>query len=793
LSNAASRLPELLAPAGDWDCLRAGVANGADAVYFGLRQFSARSRAANFDPSELPEVMSFLHSRNVKGYVALNTLLFADELTRAADLIAAAADAGADALIVQDLGVARLAHTMAPTLPLHASTQMTLTEPGGIELARELGVRRAILPRELTLDEIARVAAATTVELEVFVHGALCISVSGQCLASLALGGRSANRGQCAQPCRLPYELVGQRGRPYPLSPGDLAAGECIAPLVRLGVSGLKIEGRMKGPSYVAAAVRMYRRMLEGTGAEELAADREASAQSFSRGFSRGFLAGVRHDALVEGRRPGALGRRVGEVVAAGAAVRLRLSPGETVRSGDGMLLLGPDGRQCGGRVLVTKPLGRGLVQITLRHTGDACLPQPQWEAWKTDDPQLERELARTYSRVEVARPTPLNVRLRAVAGEAAELYATDGASETTVRSDSPLALANRSPLELAMLRRQLDRLGQTPYSLGDVELVGAQGPCSRAEVLAPQSMLNDLRRQAVENLLRQRTERSRHRIEQPDALERLRRAAAPAPRGAPQVHVLVRSIEQAAAVEQWRHAAGALRGWTIADASDPAANVRIMAAVRASGGAAAFATPRVWLPGEGEPEELHGAAPDGVIVRNMGMLQLLRRRLPGVELCADYSLNAVNDVSVATLIAWGAARATAGLDAGPENIAAMAARWAAQLEVVVYTHVPMFHTRHCLWAAAAGESNSRHCGRRCTSPLGLRGAGGIELTVRRDRACRNTVYAPARLWSRGTRQLAGAQHLRVELLDEPPEAVGEILLRTTTAKNLHRQEREGN
>ena len=253
MSSRHPQRPELLAPAGDWDALRAAVANGADAVYFGLSNFNARHRATNFTLEELPEVMSFLHDRNVRGYVAFNTLIFSDELPEAVSFIQAIAAAGVDAVIVQDLGFARLLARMAPALPVHASTQMTLTEHRGIEFVRKLGVQRVILARELSIDDIGSIANQTSMPLEVFVHGALCVAYSGQCLTSEALGGRSANRGQCAQACRLPYELIvdGQRrdlgDRAYLLSPQDLAAYDLVEPLVRLGVASFKIEGRLKG------------------------------------------------------------------------------------------------------------------------------------------------------------------------------------------------------------------------------------------------------------------------------------------------------------------------------------------------------------------------------------------------------------------------------------------------------------------------------------------------------------------------------------------------------------------
>ena len=209
------RRPELLAPAGDRDCLRAAVENGADAVYFGLDSgFNARARAANFRLEELPEVMDFLRRRGLKGYVALNTVVFSGELERLEETVRQVAAAGADAVMVQDLGLARLIRQVCPELPMHASTQMTLTSAECLAVVESLGFERVVLPRELSIREIAKIHAQTRIGLEAFVHGALCVAYSGQCLTSESLGGRWANRGQCAQACRTPYELVcdGEKG-----------------------------------------------------------------------------------------------------------------------------------------------------------------------------------------------------------------------------------------------------------------------------------------------------------------------------------------------------------------------------------------------------------------------------------------------------------------------------------------------------------------------------------------------------------------------------------------------------
>ncbi len=552
----AHPMPELLAPAGDWEALRAAVANGADAVYFGLSAFNARHRAANFTDDELPQVIEYLHRHNVRGYVAFNTLIFSDELADAARLLARIVEAGADAVIVQDLGLVRLIRRLAPTMPIHASTQMTLTEPYGIEFVRRLGVDRVILARELSIDDIRRIAGRTDMPLEVFVHGALCIAYSGQCLTSEALGGRSANRGQCAQACRLPYELVVDGevrdlgDRAYLLSPQDLAAYDLIEPLVKLGVQCFKIEGRLKSPQYVAVASQTYRAAIDAAIAGqpfELAHQQQLDLQqSFSRGFTPGFFEGINHQRLVEGRFPKSRGVRLGTVVEktprgirVELAAELMLDP-LPVKPGDGIVLDQghPDQDEQGGRVYEVFPCGARRVELTF---GQGQLNSAALDlgaiVWKTDDPALRRRTEQTYSRDTCVRRQPVEFELAGAIGGALQLTARDSSGRQGIGAwAGPLQRAERHPLTLEVAREQLGRLGDTPFELGAVRL---ELP---ADVMVPKSVLNQLRREAISGLTAQRESAGRATIavEPTAALDELRRSAlaphpsppAPLPKG---------------------------------------------------------------------------------------------------------------------------------------------------------------------------------------------------------------------------------------------------------------------
>ncbi|MEL6165778.1 MAG: peptidase U32 family protein, partial [Cyanobacteria bacterium J06628_3] len=319
-TNPTNKLPELLAPAGNWECAKAAVENGADAIYFGLDKFNARMRAENFTEADLPELMQFLHLRGVKGYVTLNTLVFPQELKQAQRYIKSIIAAGVDAVIVQDVGICRLIRHISPDFPIHTSTQMTVTSAVGVEFAKELGCNLVVLARECSIKEINKIQQQTqesSLPLEVFVHGALCVAYSGQCLTSEALGGRSANRGECAQACRMTYELIADGktinlgDRKYLLSPQDLAGIDVLPDLVKSGVSCLKIEGRLKSSEYVANVISVYRDALdrlEVKGQRSKVKGQRYSEKkynlemAFSRGIYTGWFEGINNQELVHAR-----------------------------------------------------------------------------------------------------------------------------------------------------------------------------------------------------------------------------------------------------------------------------------------------------------------------------------------------------------------------------------------------------------------------------------------------------------------------------------------------------------
>ncbi len=831
---------ELLAPAGDGEAMRAAIANGADAVYFGLPAFNARQRAANFTLETLDETIDLLHRHRVRGYVAFNTLIMPDELPLAADYVRRIADSGADAVIVQDVGLARFVREMVPTLPLHASTQMTLAEPGAMELARrELGLSRVIVPRELSLDEVRQIRRSSDVELEVFVHGALCISYSGQCLASQWLFSRSANRGACAQPCRLPYSLeIDGVPQPdevrYPLSPYDLAAYGLVRELVRAGVSALKIEGRLKSPEYVAAVVQVYRAALDAALKDEDfnpdAKQRAALAATFSRGFTPGYLAGSPPEAIVGGQRSAAQGVPLGTVTGRqGDRLLVELADIDgfavEVAPGDGLAIGGdePDETAAGGRVYAVEPMSASAdrgesgrqkrVALSFSKHDAALLQAPVGAVvWRTDDPQLGRELRKSYARLDIRRSRELNLTVRAVAGQPLQLQAVseDGLAAHVV-SDQPLEVARKHAATVDLLAEQLGRLGDTGYTLGRVSLIAdGDEPAEAVPVMIPKSLLNDLRRQLVGALDESRRGRDRHPLADPQALSRLLQEARGAARqeatGEIWLHVLLRSPAQVEGLLAWQQAQGQsaagapdasrrpLQLSAIVDALPPERGA-MLRRLKSADVAAALATPRIMKIGEQEAVRcLLRSASAGLLVRNMGAIAALAEGVataqvttaadspPQARMVGDFSLNVANPLAAHWLLAGqGLDRLTPAAELTPEDLLQLAQAIGPQrLEIIIHRHMPLMHMAHCLLAASAGRTDElaaprkNRCRAACRSQrVALVDRMGERLPVTCDEHHHNTIHAPlatSRADSIESLGQMGIEHYRVELLGESAE-----------------------
>jgi putative protease len=729
------RRPEILAPAGDRDALAAALAAGADAVYFGLDDgFNARARAVNFPSTGLADVIAQVHRAGARAFIALNTLVFEPELEVVEELVRRVAAAGADAIIVQDPAVALIARALCPDLHIHGSTQMTASSPLAAELLAELGLSRVVVPRELSVDEIRAYRAGTRLELEVFVHGALCVAWSGQCLSSEAWGGRSANRGQCAQACRLPYRLVvdGEERDlgevAYLLSPQDLVGLDVVPELAQAGVASLKIEGRLKSPAYVATATAHYAAAVRG----QTAFDREALQIAYSRGVSTGFLRGVDHQTLVDGRAPRHRGLFLGTVIEHGAS-GLGLRASGDVRAGMGVVFDRgrPEEPEEGGPIFAAERTPDGWWLEFGKPGPDLSRVKVGDRVWITSDPRVTKAGDRAV-REGYGPLGRIGIDL-IVRGEVGKPL-TASARDVEVRSATSLAAARGTGITPELLRDKLGALGGTPFHLASLD-TAALAP----GLHLPVSELKEMRRELVSALDAQLI-RGRE-VTKASVIESLRSPEARGPRPeaplpAPLLVPLVRSDAQLDAVLD----AGARE--VELDWMELVGLARAAERARARGARVVLATVRVQKPGE-ERIDAHLARlePDAVLVRSWGSLAALRGTLP---LHGDFSLNVANSITADWVLARGLDSVTAAHDLDRDQLfALLAGAPRGRVAVTIHHHIPTFHTEHCVYAHLLSSGGDfKTCGRPCEHhQVALRDRVGLVHPVIVDVGCRNTVF----------------------------------------------------
>ncbi len=833
-------LPELLAPAGDWDCAKAAVENGADAIYFGLEKFNARMRANNFTAADLPKLMEFLHRRGVKGYVTFNTLVFENELSAAEEHLRTIIAAGVDAAIVQDVGICRLIRRLSPDFPIHASTQMTITSAAGVDFARELGCNLVVLARECSIKEIEAIGQGSKVDgrksdceeappstldprpstlpLEVFVHGALCVAYSGQCLTSEALGGRSANRGECAQACRMPYELIADGksvplgDKKYLLSPQDLAGLEVLPDLVRAGVASLKIEGRLKSPEYVANITRIYRQALDALveNRESKVEIKPATAKSglrpanfdsrrydlemaFSRGLSTGWFGGTNNQQLVHarfGKKRGVYLGEINRVLRDGVTLTLEapLKPGDGVVFDAGK----PEAPEEGGRVYAMRAVerearntelkfGHGDVDFSRVHVGD--------KLWKTSDPELDRRLRQSFAGEAPKFHRPIHFEVHGSIGKPLTLIVRDELGHATkLESTMPLTPAEKQPLTTEKLRDQLGRLGGTPFTLGKLEnhLTGA--------TMLPVSELNRLRREAAAELERQRALPKRWTIVAADVRRRIEvvsatEESASSPRRLPalaELIVLVRDLAQLEATllcgtqtvycdfenpKKYREAVTRFHTARGCNAQLPTPDSQPSIFV---------APPRIYKMGEEWTlNQVRSCNADGYLVRNYDHLRFFAndRRV------GDFSLNIANRLTAEYFKReFALERMTASYDLNFQQLEALLTMTPPEwFEITIQQHMPMFHMEHCVFCAFLSKGTDyTNCGRPCdVHAVKLRDRVGAEHPLKADVGCRNTVFnSQAQTGAEYVERMRalGVRNFRLEFLNETPEQVTQAI-----------------
>jgi putative protease len=514
-----SHIPELLAPAGDMLSLKAAVENGADAVYLGVKKLSARAYASNFSLDELEQAIDYAHLRGVKVYITVNTLIKDAEFAEAAETLKNIAAYGADAVIVQDVGLISFLREYLPELPVHASTQMTVHNSDSVRLLEDLGVKRIVLARELSLEAIRSIHNNTQADLEVFIHGALCICYSGQCLFSSMIGGRSGNRGYCAQPCRKQYTLK-KNGKEvklqdnFLLSPKDLNTSEILPLLIEAGVSSLKIEGRMKRPEYVAGVVGIYRRLLDRYAADPTAyfvseEELRTLEQLFNRGFTHAYLSGKPRIDLMDHGVPYNRGVLVGTVrgQSRGGYVSLKLSGPLNV--GDGIGFSGEDTGESVTKILYK---GRPITSADKDMIVDIPLSNPVsagMQVYRTSDVSLLKSMERSFTSQTPVRKVPLRLNLTAITGKQLELEIQDSDGNiTSIVSEYVVQPSLKNPTTRDDMEKQLTKLGNTVFHPVLVEITSSQ------DIFIPIKELNNIRNIAVQEMEKIRTSKWKRKLD---------------------------------------------------------------------------------------------------------------------------------------------------------------------------------------------------------------------------------------------------------------------------------------
>ena len=764
---------ELLAPAGSREALAAAVESGANAVYLAGNMFGARAYADNFDEEGLREAIHFAHQRNVHVHVTVNTIVDDQELPQLKKYLRFLYEAGADAVLVQDLGAARLVREMVPELPMHASTQMTVHNLDGVQALETMGFSRVVLSRELSLEAIRHICSHAKAEIEVFVHGALCVCYSGQCLMSSIIGGRSGNRGRCAQPCRLPYTLVdeddndllaGSAGQ-YLLSPRDLNTMELLPKLLEAGVTSLKIEGRMKRPEYVAVAVGCYRRAVDSWLAGKFytrAEDAKALAQIFNRDFTTAYLEKKQGRNMMSDKRPNNRGLMLGRVLSYdGASNLVAMKLSTELALGDQVDFW----VKVGGRVTATVQKlyilkeqkskksknkknnqqtisQQDLIPVEKTEAGTTAAFTiegrvfPGDRAFKVYDAALMNEAKAMYNTGAPVRRYGIRVWVKAAVGEPLFIRMEDEAGHMAEAATEFIGqAAQKRPLTRETLEKQIGRLGTSIFQLKELH-TDIQG-----EVMVPVSEINEARRRCTESLEAQRMAEF-----DKAAREFSAQAAASICQG-------VKNIQQR--VNERREIIGSKaegrkksqRGTVITAVVDSLDKVK--AALEAGAGrivfggesyshkvitldmyrqatemahnmgaAIVFNTPRIIRDGELEHfhKWLQNAAicePDGISVHNIGSLHAVRE-LTELPIEADYSLISYNVETLRHLQELGADRAVLSPELNMVQVEKLSKESPLPLECLVDAHLELMVSEYCCTGSFLGGLDTGKCSAPC-------------------------------------------------------------------------------
>lgn len=757
---------ELLAPVGSEEALVAAVESGANAIYLAGKAFGARAYAPNFTDEDLANAVRFAHLRNVQVYVTVNTLVDDGEMPELARYLRYLYEIDVDAIIVQDIGVAKLANKVVPDLPLHASTQMTVHNLAGVDFLEKIGFTRVVLARELSLDDIKYICKNTKVEIETFVHGALCISYSGQCLMSSMIGGRSGNRGRCAQPCRLPYTLIDESGNnvldsaeagEYLLSPRDMNTLDLIPDFIEAGVVSFKIEGRMKRPEYVAIVVDAYRQVIDSflkTGQVIIDQQRQKElAQIFNRDFTTAYLKGKEGRNMMSDRRPNNRGVRIGRVIDYNHHAKyVDIKLDETLAKDD----IVDFWVKVGGRVssTVTSLIVDGVEVDTAFPGMVARIPvsspvRINDRVFKVFDAKLMQRARDFFNQSTPKRRIPINVRVDVFEGKPMTISIQDNegyhsSAETVFVTQKAL----KRPLTEDVIIKQVDRLGNTIFKIENIECnIGG-------EVMVPVSEINDARRRAIEELENERLQRfarnlvPKHQV----ILNELSLPVIQPKKTKPQLVVNVDSFEKVAICIE-NGADIIMFGGESFNHKPIGENdyKRVAELVHNSGRKLILSTPRLvkeWQV-KGLTEDLRlfkSLEPDAVSVGNLGVLEMARD-LAINSIHIDYPMNIYNSIAVAFF----AERRINSMTLSPEltfkQIEELVKRGPMVYECLVDGYLELMITEFCAVGSYLGKLGLGNCNQACSNGMyWLNDRKNAKFPLVTDQFCRMHVLNSKRL-----------------------------------------------
>ena len=783
-------IPELLAPAGSFDAVRAAVANGANAVYLGAERFNARDEGAQLTLDELDAACRLAHQHGARVYLTFNVLVKPAELADALTYLGECIDRGIDAAIVQDIGVVRLIHRVYPELEIHGSTQMTVHDESGALVMQKLGVERVVLARENTLDDIRAIRAAVPgIGLETFVHGALCISYSGQCYMSGMISERSANRGSCAQSCRKDYVLTddatgAELDRGYLISAKDLAAHDHLADIADAGVGCLKIEGRKKKPEYVATVTQGYRsfltRLATGDRTPPSISETEPLVQIYSRGNTGGMYGGRAGRDYITRAQPDNHGMVIGSVVdSSNTDVTIEVT--HPIEVGDGVGFEPPD---AGG----TKALGFAVTVVRTVWQRDGRTRQviaarqripTGWTVVRSSQAALLASARASFAALPLTiqkRKHRLDLRLFGSAGGPVKIVATCDDDDVSARSEAVLAPATRRALDDTMLREQLGRLGETPFVLGTLDRSGLA-----PDLFLPVSAINRLRQDVVDQLMVQRDWAEQSRLAA-RAAAIATAIASPAPVVTEPIAALLAEVFT---VDDALLAARAGATEIVFDPflRHPAPSLSRVRALQeelsAIGVGLRLRTPTIVRPEDRTAASKWLSLMLPIQTGHFGLLAELAAE--GRDVTGDYALNVFNQHTAAEYFALGASRLTLSVEHTVEEMLAVSAPWAgAPFDAVVFGRPEGMTIEHCVLSAAFDRVVTT-CRDLCVqkhSQVSITDPAGYTFPVATDSACRNRLlhsrpieageYLP-RLWRGGIR------HFRL-LFNVPGDPIADVV-----------------